>query len=198
MEQKIWASIVKGNAKYTCIECGSTENIQAHDPTHKHVDPRDGQCLCAEHHADKHPNMPKALFLSIKNHQPYWENKSASTLASELNVHPRTIRRIANRLGIGKGFLSNRDEGKIKKTTNIRSNAPTILKCFRIPNDLLFVLQNEAKKRGITESRYVNTLLRRICSKKEEPLNKMNRIIYREWQEYLNNYFFKYGKNQNM
>lgn len=107
-----WAAVVKSNAHYTCIECGSTELIQAHDPTRRHIDPKDGQCLCAEHHSRKHPDIPKALFFAY-NRQPYWENKSASTIAREHGLSPRTIWRRAKLLGISKGILSDEDEKRI-------------------------------------------------------------------------------------
>ena len=74
---------VKSNANYICQECGSTELIQAH-----HQVPGDDSSLvvlCAECHSQKHPNLPKALFFS-NNHQPYWHNKSASSLADELFI----------------------------------------------------------------------------------------------------------------
>jgi hypothetical protein len=110
----IWSAIVKSNAHYTCIECGSTELIQAHDPTGKHVDPSVGQCLCAGHHADKHPNVPRALFFS-GNKQPYWINISASSIAKQTGCHPRTIIRKAKKLGFtGKLVLGEEDINLLK------------------------------------------------------------------------------------
>lgn len=102
---------IKANAHYTCRECGSTELIQAH-----HEIPGDDDsliALCAECHSRKHPNVPKALFFA-KGQQPYWHNKSASSLARELGAHPRTIIRVAKRLGILSGELSPWDEELIK------------------------------------------------------------------------------------
>lgn len=102
---------IKANARYTCQECGSTELIQAH-----HQIPGDDNtliALCAECHSQKHPDMPKALFFSI-NHQPYWHNKSASSLAKEIGAHPRSIIRVARRLGIPKGELMPWDEELIR------------------------------------------------------------------------------------
>ena len=102
---------VKANAHYTCQECGSTELIQAH-----HEIPGDDDSLiplCAECHSNKHPDVPKALFFST-NQQPYWHNKSASSLAKELGAHPRTITRAAKRLGILPGELSQWDEELIR------------------------------------------------------------------------------------
>ena len=102
---------VKANAYFTCRECGSTELIQAH-----HEIPGDDDSLvslCAECHSRKHPDVPKALFFS-NIQQPYWHNKSASSLAKELGAHPRTIIRAAKRLGILPGELSPWDEELIR------------------------------------------------------------------------------------
>jgi len=102
---------VKANAKYTCQECGSTELIQAH-----HEIPGDDSTLivlCADCHSQRHPNMPKALFFN-KNIQPYWHNKSAASLAKIWGVHPRTVIRIAKRLGIARGELSVNNQELIK------------------------------------------------------------------------------------
>lgn len=104
----------KANAHYTCQKCGSTELIQAH-----HEIPGGDDSLivlCAECHSKKHPNMPEALFFNKRN-QPYWHNKSASSLAKELGVHPRTIIRAAKRLEILPGELSPWDEELIKNNT---------------------------------------------------------------------------------
>lgn len=101
----------KANAYYRCQECGSTELIQAH-----HEIPGDDNSLvvlCAECHSRKHPNLPKALFFN-KGIQPYWHNKSASSLAKELGVHPRTVIRAVKRLEILPGELSSREEKLIK------------------------------------------------------------------------------------
>lgn len=100
-------TIAKSNANYTCIECGATEFISAH-----HEVPGDDStlvCLCAECHSRRHPDVPRLLFFS-KTSQPYWSNKSASTLAKANNVHTRTIIRIAKRLNIPKGTLTDTDE----------------------------------------------------------------------------------------
>jgi len=108
---------VKANAHYTCQECGSTELIQAH-----HKIPGDGNSLivlCAECHSKRHPGVPKALFFSTNN-QPYWHNKSASSLAKELGVHSRTVIRAAKRLKILPGELSPWDE------VLVRSNIPKL------------------------------------------------------------------------
>lgn len=104
----------KANAKYTCHECGSTELIQAH-----HKIPGDDRSLivlCADCHSKRHPNLPKALFFT-KNHQPYWYNISAASLAKDIGVNSRTIIRAARRLEISRGELIPRDEELIKKNT---------------------------------------------------------------------------------
>lgn len=101
----------KANAHYQCQECGSTELIQAH-----HEIPGDDTSLislCAECHSQRHPDLPKALFFT-KGIQPYWHNKSASSLAKELGVHSRTVIRAAKKLEIPSGELSPWDEELIK------------------------------------------------------------------------------------
>ena len=101
----------KVNARYTCQECGSTELIQTH-----HQIPGDDSTivvLCGECHSKKHPEVPKALFLSVIR-QHYWHNKSAASLGRELGVHPRTIIRAAQRLEILPGELSPWGEELIK------------------------------------------------------------------------------------
>ena len=101
---------VKSNARWVCCECGSTELVQGH-----HQVPRDDSTiipLCAECHSKKHPGVPRGLFFS-KNHQPYWENISASSLAKSIGVHPRTIIRRAAKLGVSKGILTADDRKKL-------------------------------------------------------------------------------------
>lgn len=96
---KTFSIRVKARAHYACEKCGSTEYVQAHAPNGDHSDWRKGIALCAAHHADEHPSIPRELFF-IKNHQPYWLNISASSLAKELGCHSRTIIRAARRFGI--------------------------------------------------------------------------------------------------
>jgi len=102
---------------YTCQECGATELIQAH-----HEIPGDDSSLvvlCAECHSKRHPDLPRGLFFD-KYLQPYWYNKSASSIAKELGVHPRTIVRVAKRLNIAHGELSTKDQARIKNECKIR------------------------------------------------------------------------------
>lgn len=107
----------KANANYTCTACGSTEIISAH-----HQIPKDDsslRVLCAYCHHDKHPDLPLGLFTN-KVHQPFWENKSMSSIAKGLGVHSRTVERRAKILGIQKGILSTDDEELLKKTFGIK------------------------------------------------------------------------------
>ncbi len=104
---------VKSNAKWICQECGSTEFIQGH-----HQVPRDDSTiivLCASCHSKRHPDIPYNLFFN-KNNQPYWENISAASLARQLERHPRTIYRVAKKLGIKKGVLSTANLALIRDT----------------------------------------------------------------------------------
>ena len=115
----------KANAKYTCRECGSTELVQAH-----HQIPKDHStiiCLCAECHSTKHPNIPKALFFT-KAHQPFWNNKSAASLARELGCHSRTIIRIARKLQITSGHLAADGERRIREL----ARQPAIQRQYRL------------------------------------------------------------------
>ena len=107
------STIVKSNSHYTCIECGSTEFIQAH-----HQIPKDDDsliALCAVCHSKRHPKVPRKLFLS-QNNQPYFTNISASSIARELKVHPRTVWRTLKKLGISPGLLSQIDENLLRVT----------------------------------------------------------------------------------
>ncbi len=115
---------VKSNARYTCQECESTEKIQAH-----HKIPKDDNTLvvlCANCHSKKHPRVPWQLF-HTKSSQPYWENKSASTLARDIGVHPKTVWRAARRLSIPSGVLTNEAEKAIRDS--LRSGSPKSCKC---------------------------------------------------------------------
>ena len=71
MYKEKWSAIVKSKYRYQCQECGSTVLIQAHDPTRRHIDISDGQCLCSKHHADKHPDVNRGFIECQKVFQPY-------------------------------------------------------------------------------------------------------------------------------
>lgn len=127
------ATKAKANSRYTCRECGSTELVQAH-----HEIPGDDNSLiilCAECHSKRHPDLPKALFFN-QGVQPYWHNKSASSLAKELRVHPRTIIRAAKNLDILPGELSDLDDWRLRvKVARAKkretAKAPVIRTCPR-------------------------------------------------------------------
>jgi len=101
----------KKKARGICQECGSMNHIQ----THHRIAGDDSSIvvLCGDCHSKKHPDTPKALFLSVLR-QCYWFNKSAASLARELGVHPRTIIRAARRLNIPPGELAPWDEELIR------------------------------------------------------------------------------------
>ncbi len=112
----ISAVIVKANAGFECQECGSNELVSSH-----HQAPSDDStqiCLCASCHADKHLEVPRALFFSNNGHW-YWFNKPAAQLAREVGVCSRTIVRVAKKLGIVPGELSPMDEALLVGNLNI-------------------------------------------------------------------------------
>ena len=113
---------VKARASYQCQICGSDQMVQAHAPNGDHSDWRKGVCLCAEHHSEQHPNVPRSLFFT-KVHQPYWPNISARALAAELGCHNRTVIRTAKRLGITSGApISDEDKERVKELVNQNSH----------------------------------------------------------------------------
>ncbi len=125
-ETRIASIRVKTNARYTCQECGSTEKIQAH-----HETPKDDSTLvvlCADCHSKRHPRIPSQLF-HTKSSQPYWENKSASSLARDIGVHPRTVWRAAKRLSIPDGVLTKEAERAIRDS--LRSGSPRSCECLQ-------------------------------------------------------------------
>jgi DNA-directed RNA polymerase subunit RPC12/RpoP len=120
-----WHSVkVKARYNYTCAKCGSTENIQAHDPTKQHNDWYVGIALCGDCHSNEHPEVPKGLF-GKKEHQPYWTNVSARTLSKEIGCHSRTIIRRSRKLNIPMGKpLSENDRKLIKDSFLCRTDVP--------------------------------------------------------------------------
>jgi len=110
---------VKARASYLCQMCGSDYMVQAHAPNGDHSDWRKGVALCAECHSKEHPGVPRTLFFT-KNHQPYWYNVSANSLAREFGCHTRTVIRWSKRLGIS-GMSEISEEGKQLLRQSIRS-----------------------------------------------------------------------------
>lgn len=94
---------VRERDKWTCQECGSAEYPQAH-----HIEPYNGNnnnlengvTLCVYCHANKHPEVPRELFISNVIKAEKEGHISAGKFAKELNIHPRTIVRKAIKLGI--------------------------------------------------------------------------------------------------
>ena len=123
-----WSSIkVKARANYTCLRCGSMENIHAHDPTKKHDDWHVGIALCGNCHSKEHPEVPIELFLS-KDNQPYWPNISARTLAEEIGCHNRTIIRRAKKLNIPRGKnLLEKDKKRIIELARLTNKQKKLL-----------------------------------------------------------------------
>jgi len=113
---------VKARANYLCEFCGSDQMVQAHAPDGNHSDWRKGICLCAGHHADQHPNIPRNLFFT-KMQQPYWPNVSARAIATELGCHNRTVIRAAKKLEIAISTpISDNDRGRLKELIKSREH----------------------------------------------------------------------------
>lgn len=152
-----WASIVKGNANYRCQICGSIELVQAHDPTYKHLNPKDGIALCAEHHSQQHPDIPRNLFFN-KRMQPYWDNISASSLAKRMNVHPRTIIRCAKKINIPTGTISQNDIERLTSIIKSRQSSVTGQKTpftIRMPSQLWKRLNALATKHSLSTGSWI-------------------------------------------
>jgi len=93
----------KNAANWCCQKCGSTQFIQAH---HRIAgDDNSLIILCGECHSKEHQNIPKDFFLT-KHIQPYWHNKSASSIARDMGVHYATIIRRAKKLHIPPGYIN--------------------------------------------------------------------------------------------
>ena len=105
----------KYRAGYTCQECGSTINIQAHHE--RRGDNKSLICLCAECHSKRHPKLHN-LIIKPKENRSYWVNKSLFAVARDIKVSPSTILRIAKILSINKGILSPEDEITIKHSVH--------------------------------------------------------------------------------
>ena len=104
-----WIALkVKRRAKFTCEECNSTENVQAHD-----LKNGDGICLCGSCHAKRHPNVPSAFIMS-KKVRAIWRNISVASIARKHGVSSFTVVRRDKRLGIPiNGFLSSSNAEKL-------------------------------------------------------------------------------------
>lgn len=147
------ATITKANANYVCQECGATEYLQAH-----HTVPGDDTsliCLCAMCHSKQHPDIPQALFLT-ESQQPFWNNKSASTLAKQFYVHPRTVIRAARCLKIDRGLLSPLDEEAIKQKLQPGMGGaknPIPVYCDQPQNKTMWSVKEAAKELGVSGQR---------------------------------------------
>ena len=148
----------KANSNYTCQECGATEFIQAHHEIRG--DDNSLVVLCANCHSRRHPELPKGIFFA-RQLQPYWYNKSASTIAKQLNVHSRTIIRAAVRLGIKRGVLTPFDEELIK------NNIPKLKIKQAKPRRVKEVVVEEKQVEGNLIAYEVPYSLRRAVPKKK-------------------------------
>lgn len=169
----------KLKSHYICEICGSTEFIQAH-----HKIPGDDTsliALCGVCHSKQHPYVPLGLFFS-KNKQPYWENKSASSIAKEMGVHPRTIYRRAKRLGIEKGTLSKDQENELKNTKRIL----IILSSDNAVGRALINIMEKENMSLLQFSKIIgiaNTTLSMIIKGRRNPSLNIARAIYRKYPD---------------
>jgi DNA-directed RNA polymerase subunit RPC12/RpoP len=108
--------MAKYKAGYTCQECGSTVNIQAHHE--RRGDNKSLICLCAECHSKRHPSKLHNLIVKPKANRSYWSNKSIFSLSKEFGVTTSTIIRVAKKLSINKGTISPDDELAIKHSVH--------------------------------------------------------------------------------
>lgn len=117
----------------SCQGCSSVMRLQAHHIVPLSMDGADnidnGIALCAECHANKHPNIPRNLFL-IQSEGPrinaQWNRTS---LAAHLKCSTRTITRAARRLDITKNgcnwAFTNDEADQIKQSISPRSSDPS-------------------------------------------------------------------------
>lgn len=101
--ENYFRNIVRERDKWKCQECGSSDYPQAHHIEHhdnKNSNPENGITLCVYCHADKHPEVPRNLFIANIIKAEKEGCISAGQLANELEVHPRTIVRHARKLGL--------------------------------------------------------------------------------------------------
>lgn len=185
---------VKANGRYICIFCGSTEYIQGH-----HLVPRDDDSiipLCAFCHHSFHPRLPLGLFTS-KEHQPYWNNRSAASIAKEMGVHPRTIYRRAKKLNIPKGYLTPIDEERLKvslgRKRTMRSKACPHLdrrlyskEEYHRAKEYLTKLYESANRKLLAKCGYTENEIEQYCilpSVKFRQLPKIRNLLYKEKQE---------------
>lgn len=137
-KHSVFSAQVKARAGHRCQTCESTEQLQAHAPAGDHSDPKKGISLCASHHAEQHPDVPRALFFNKRN-EPYWLNATAEEIAAPVGCCSRTIIRAARRLGIPSGVsLSEEDRNKIVKSIKHYSRNK-LLSPLRISNNRLRV-----------------------------------------------------------
>ena len=77
---------VKRKYNYTCAKCGSTENIETHDPTREHSDWRNGIVLCFNCHRKEHLAINRSNSSNAKKLIPketWLKAKAAAILANK-------------------------------------------------------------------------------------------------------------------
>lgn len=141
-----WLAIkVKRRAKFTCEECSSTENVQAHD-----LKNGDGICLCGYCHSKRHPNVSSAFIIS-KKVKAIWRNVSVASIARRHSVSSFTVVRRAKRLGIPlSGFLGSGDAERLDTSLLPTSRQPK-LPTNRRPRNVKDTVKTSAVFTGSSE-----------------------------------------------
>jgi len=87
-----------------CQECGHTDLLQAHHIISRSDggsdNPENGIALCAWHHADKHPELPRGLFFAIACGPRDAQGWTAARVAELIGCHRSSVVRHARKLGI--------------------------------------------------------------------------------------------------
>jgi hypothetical protein len=133
--------------------------------------------------------VPLELFLNSchKRRSPYWQNKSAASLAKELGVHPRTVIRRAKKFSIPRGELKPLDKALIK--FKIREYSPRVPKVVlaeppksegEVVIDLMETLEKKYKFRLVGKT--VEVSIPRL------PMERDARLLGLSIKEFMNRY----------
>lgn len=181
----------RNNAKFSrlvimrdkvCQECGSDSNLQAHHNILVSQGGSDnlgnGVALCAECHADRHPNVPRGLFTEHATGAVVGAKWNATSLAAVLGCCERTIVRTARKLGILKRgshwAFGNKQRAQIGQMMQPQAQPYPEPGAERItvsiPHDLYLYLAKRRKQDGVPISTQVRMaieadILTRVAAK---------------------------------